>query len=257
MRKGLSATGHGIEILSQMYEQRTYRHDINDLDLVSFQAVVKETDLYIRALKNLSAEAVASINEVRGPLERYILEHPIFLHSLEPLPIEKDAPEIVQRMAQAARLADVGPMAAVAGAVAEMVGERLLKWSTEVIVENGGDIFLKVGSKRIIGIYAGDSAFTGKLAIEVEPGRTPLGVCTSSGKVGPSLSLGLADAAVVLAPSAALADAAATAVGNRVRSADDIEAALESGQSIRGVTGIVIIFGDRVGAWGDVRLVEI
>ena len=257
MREGLPAAGYGTEILSQMYEKRTYRHDINDRDLVSFQAVIKETDLYIRASKDLSVEAVAAINEVREPLERYIRGHPIFLHSLEPLPVEKDAPEIVQRMAQAARLANVGPMAAVAGAVAEMVGERLLQWSAEVIVENGGDIFLKVGSKRIIAIYAGGSSFTGKLAIEVEPGRTPLGVCTSSGKVGPSLSLGLADAAVVLAPSAALADAAATAVGNRVRSVDDIEAALEFGQSISGVTGMVIIAGDRMGARGDVKLVEI
>jgi ApbE superfamily uncharacterized protein (UPF0280 family) len=240
-----------------MYEQRTYRNDIKDRDLVSFQAVVKETDLYIRALKNLSVEAVAAINEVRGPLERYIREHPIFLHSLEPLPVEEDAPEIVQRMAQAARLANVGPMAAVAGAVAEMVGERLLQSSSEVIVENGGDIFLKISKKRRIGIYAGGSSFTGKLVIEVNPGQTPLGICTSSGSVGPSLSLGLADAAVVLAPSAALADAAATAVGNRVRSAEDIEAALEFGQSIRGVIAIVIIAGDRMGARGDVRLAEI
>lgn len=240
-----------------MYEQRTYRNDIKGIDLVSFHAVVKETDLFIRGSKDLSGEAVAAINDVRDPLERYIREHPIFLHSLEPLPVEEDAPEIVQRMAQAARLAGVGPMAAVAGAVAGMVGEKLLKWSAEVIVENGGDIFLKVGSKRTIGIYAGESAFTGKLAIEVEPGRTPLGVCTSSGKVGPSLSLGLADAVVVLAPSAALADAAATAVGNRVKSADDIEAALLFGQSISGVTGMVIIAGDRMGASGDVKLVEI
>jgi ApbE superfamily uncharacterized protein (UPF0280 family) len=240
-----------------MYELRTYRHQIKDTDLVSFTAVVKETDLYIRALKDLSAEAVAAINEVRGPLERYIRQHPIFLHSLEPLPVEKGAPEIVQRMAQAARLANVGPMAAVAGAVAEMVGERLLQSSADVIVENGGDIFLKVSRKRNIGIYAGRSSFTGRLAIEVEPGQTPLGICTSSGSVGPSLSLGLADAAIVLAPSAALADAAATAVGNRVRSADDMEAALEFGQSIRGVIAIVIITGDRMGAIGDVRLAEI
>jgi ApbE superfamily uncharacterized protein (UPF0280 family) len=240
-----------------MYERRTYRDEIKDRDLISFRAAIKETDLYIRALKDLSVEAVAAINEVRGPLERYIRQHPIFLHSLEPLTVEKGAPEIVHRMAQAARLANVGPMAAVAGAVAEIVGEKLLQWSDEVIVENGGDIFLKVSRKRNIGIYAGTSSFTGKLAIEVEPGQTPLGICTSSGSVGPSLSLGLADAAIVLAPSAALADAAATAVGNRVRSAEDIEAALEFGQSIRGVTGIVIITGDRMGVRGDVKLAEI
>jgi len=240
-----------------MYEQRTYRHDIKDRDLVSFQVVVKETDLYIRAVKNLSIEAVAAVNEVRGPLERYIRGHPIFLHSLEPLPVEKDAPDIVHRMAQAARLADVGPMAAVAGAVAEMVGERLFQWSDDVIVENGGDIYLRVSSKRKIGIYAGESAFSGKLAIEVEPGRTPLGICTSSGSVGPSLSMGVADAAVVIAPSAALADAAATAVGNMFKADKDMDSAIEQGRQIKGVMGIVVIKGNSMGAWGDIRLVKI
>ncbi len=239
-----------------MYEQRTYRRDIKAGDLVSFQAAVKETDLYIRASRDLSVEAVAAINEVRGPLEHYIREHPVFLHSLEPLPVEKDAPDIVQRMAQAARLANVGPMAAVAGAVAQMVGEKLLQSSAEVIVENGGDIYLKVSRKRMIAVYAGDSVFTGKLALEVEPGRTPLGVCTSSGKVGPSLSLGIADAAVVIAPSAALADAAATAVGNMVKTEKDVDAAIEFGRSIKGISGIVIIAGGKMGAWGDIKLVK-
>jgi len=239
-----------------MYEQRIYRHRIKDVDLVSFEAAVKETDLYIRALKDLSVEAVTAISEVRGPLENYIREHPIFLHSLEPLAVGKDAPEIVQRMSQAARLAGVGPMAAVAGAVAEMVGEGLLQLSAEIIVENGGDIYLKLIKKRIIGIYAGGSTFSGKLAIEVEPGQTPLGVCTSSGKVGPSLSLGMADAAVVIAPSTALADAAATAVGNVVKAEKDIEAAIDLGRQIKGISGIVVIAGSTMGAWGDVRLVK-
>jgi ApbE superfamily uncharacterized protein (UPF0280 family) len=124
-------------------------------------------------------------------------------------------------------------------------------------VENGGDIFLKVNSRRQIGIYAGESAFTGKLAIEVEPWQTPLGVCTSSGTVGPSLSLGLADAAIILSPSAALADAAATAVGNVVKSEQDIDAAIGRGKQIEGITGIMVIVGGKMGAWGDIRLTEI
>ncbi|MBN1689888.1 MAG: UPF0280 family protein [Dehalococcoidia bacterium] len=240
-----------------MYDQRTYRRSIKDGDLVSFQAVVKETDLYIRASRDLSAVAVAAITEIRDPLERYISEHPVFLHSLEPLQVGPDAPEIVRRMAEAAGLANVGPMAAVAGAVAQMVGEKLLHLSGEVIVENGGDIYLKVSRKRVIAIFAGESEFTGKLAIEVEPDRTPLGVCTSSGRVGPSLSLGMADAAVVIAPSAALADAAATAVGNAVKSERDVDAALELGRRIRGISGIVVIAGSNMGAWGDIKLVRI
>jgi ApbE superfamily uncharacterized protein (UPF0280 family) len=240
-----------------MYEQRNYRRSIKDVDLVSFQVAVKETDLYIRASTDLSIEAVAAINDVRGPLERYIREHPVFLHSLEPLPVDRNGPEIVQRMGQAARLAKVGPMAAVAGAVAQMVGEKLLNYSGEIIVENGGDIYLKVGRKRVIAIFAGESVFTGKLAIEIKPECTPLGVCTSSGKVGPSLSLGIADAAVVVAPSAALADAAATAVGNMVKSETDVDAALEIGRRIKGVSGIVVIAGSNMGVWGDIRLVKI
>jgi hypothetical protein len=239
-----------------MYQPRSYRNESKDGGLVSFTVVLKETDLYIRAFRDLTRETMAAIQEVRSPLEEYIKEQPLFLHSLEPVAVGSGAAEIVRVMAEAARLANVGPMAAVAGAVAELVGKKLLEFSAEVIVENGGDIFLKVNSKRQIGIYAGESAFTGRLAIEVEPWQTPLGVCTSSGTVGPSLSLGLADAAIVLAPSAALADAAATAVGNMVKSAQDIDAAIGRGKQIRGVTGIVVIAGGSMGAWGDIRLVK-
>jgi hypothetical protein len=239
-----------------MYQPRTYRNEIKDGDLVSFTVAVKETDLFIRADRDLTLEALDAIHEVRSALERYIRDHPLFLHSLEPVEVENGVAEIVRVMAEAARLANVGPMAAVAGAVAEIVGTKLLAFSPDVIVENGGDIFLKVNSKRQIGIYAGGSAFTGKLAIEVGPGQTPLGICTSSGTVGPSLSLGLADAAIILAPSAALADAAATAVGNVVKSEQDIAAAIEHGKQIRGVTGIVIIVGGSMGAWGDIKLIK-
>jgi hypothetical protein len=240
-----------------MYEPRSYRNDIKDGGLASFTVAVKETDLYIRADRDLTLEAQAAIHEVRRPLEEYIRGHPLFLHSLEPVEVENGVAEIVRVMAEAARLANVGPMAAVAGAVAELVGRKLLAFSSEVIVENGGDIFLKVNSKRQIGIYAGGSAFTGKLAIEVGPGQTPLGICTSSGTVGPSLSLGLADAAIILAPSAALADAAATAVGNVVKGEQDIDAAIERGRQIKGINGIVVIVGSSMGAWGDIKLVNI
>jgi ApbE superfamily uncharacterized protein (UPF0280 family) len=240
-----------------MYEQRTYRHSIKDADLVSFTVTVKETDLFIRAGSDLTNEALEAIKACRGPLEDYISRHPLFLHSLEPVEIEKDAPDIVRIMAEAAKEAGVGPMAAVAGAVAEQVGKQLLERSAEIIVENGGDIFLKINKKRRIGIFAGKSAFSGKLALEIEPERTPLGICTSSGTVGPSLSLGLADAVIILAPSAALADAAATAVGNCVKSGEDINYALEAGQKIRGVSGIVIIAGDKMGVWGDVKLIRL
>lgn len=240
-----------------MYEERTYRHTIKDQDLVSFTARVKETDLYIRAERDLTVEALRFIEECRAPLEQYIVKHPLFLHSLEPLPITKDAPGIVQTMAMAGSKAGVGPMAAVAGALAEMVGRKLLQYSRQIIIENGGDIFMQTMKKRVVGIFAAQSPFSGRLALEILPEMMPAGICTSSGTVGPSLSMGLVDAAIVISHSAALSDAAATAVGNLVRADDDIQAALDFGQKIEGLLGIVIIKGDRMGAWGDIKLVRL
>lgn len=239
-----------------MYQPRTYRHWIKDRDLVSFNAMVKETDLYIRAQGNLEEAAIKAINKYRKPLEAYITRHPLFLHSLEPFAVENNAPAIVKEMANAARIAGVGPMAAVAGAIAEAVGRDLLAYSPEIIVENGGDIFVKSLKKRLVGIYAGSSPFTGKIALEIEAEDTPLGICTSSGTVGPSLSLGVADAVITLAPSAALADAAATAVGNHIMSAEDIDIEIEQAGEKYGLTGLVIIKDDRIGLWGKVKLVS-
>lgn len=240
-----------------MYQPRTYRCWIKDDDLVAFGVTVKETDLYIRASSNLEAEATEAIIKCRTPLEEYIKSHPLFIHSLEPFSVEEDAPFIVRDMAQAASVAGVGPMAAVAGAIAEAVGKDLLAHTIEVIVENGGDIFMKILRPRLIGVYAGESPFTGKIALEIRPEETPLGVCTSSGTVGHSLSLGAADAVIVLSSSTALADAVATAIGNRVSTADDIDVAIGQAQAINGLAGVVVIKEDRMGMWGNVKLVSL
>ena len=239
-----------------MYQPRTYRHWVKGDDLVGFGVVVKETDLYLRAASNLRRKAHRMVLKYRGRLERYIAHHPDFLTSLEPVEVEAEAPKIVSDMAGAARLAGVGPMAAVAGAIAGFVGRELLEFSPEVIVENGGDIFLKSLRPRIIGVFAGDSPLTGKLGLQIEPEDTPLGICTSSGTVGHSLSFGRADAAIVLAESATLADAAATAIGNRVSDVADIEGAIEFAQSIGQLKGVVIIKDDKLGVWGEVKLVK-
>jgi len=238
------------------YQPRTYRHWIEGKDLVPFTVTVKETDLYIRATSNVQRKARRLVLKYRRQLEQYIEQNPDFLTSLKPLPVPEHAPRIVQDMLEVGRQAGVGPMAAVAGAIAECVGRELLDFSPEIIVENGGDIFLKILSKRVVGIFAGDSPLTGKIGLEINPHDTPLGVCTSSGTVGHSLSFGKADAVVVVAASATLADAAATAIGNRVSRPDDINSAIEFGQSIGGLKGILIIAGKNIGAWGDVKLCE-
>ncbi len=237
-----------------MYEPRTYRHWIKDKDLISFNVVVGETDLYIRALTNLKRKALKLVLKYRNTLERYIKQHPFFLTSLEYIPIGEDAPLIVKEMAKAAEKVRVGPMASVAGVIAEFVGNELSAFSPELIVENGGDIYLKSSKKRIIGIYAGKSPLTGKIGLEIDGQDTPLGVCTSSGTVGHSLSYGRADAVIVLSKSATLADAAATAIGNLIVQPDDITKGIEFAKGIEGLKGVIIIEGDNIGLWGEVKI---
>jgi ApbE superfamily uncharacterized protein (UPF0280 family) len=240
-----------------MREPRFYHHWIKDHDLVSFKLTVRQTDLYIRARRNLKDKALDSVRKHRGSLESYIARHPIFLTTLEPYQAEAGAPAIVQEMARVSQLTGVGPMAAVAGAVAETTGRDLLAFTPEIVVENGGDVFLKVSRKRLVGVYAGQSSFTRRIALEIMPRETPLGICTSSGTVGHSLSLGNADAVIVLSPSTALADAAATALCNMVKTADDIPQAIEKAQGIDGLRGLVVIMGDKMGVWGKVRILPI
>ena len=148
----------------------------------------------------------------------------------------------------------VGPMAAVAGALAERVGRDLLARTDEIIVENGGDIFIKTLHPLTVAVFAGRSPLSLKIGLDIEPANRPMAVCTSSGSVGHSLSKGLADAVCVLSRSCALADAAATAIGNRVRNQKDIQPAIDWGRAVAGVEGILVIMGEKMGMWGRVRL---
>jgi hypothetical protein len=237
-----------------MYEPRVYRHWVTSEDLVSFNVTVKETDLHIRAATNLRSKAYKLALKYRAALEKYIAQHPPFLSSLVPLPFDENAPLIVQAMARAAERAGVGPMAAVAGAIAEFIGNELLAFSPEVIIENGGDIYLKSLRPRVIGIYAGTSPLTGKIGLQIAAEDTPLGVCTSSGTVGHSLSFGKADAVTTLAKSATLADAAATAIANTIEQPADIPGGIALAQKIDGLAGVLIIKDAEMGIWGDLRI---
>lgn len=239
-----------------MYEPRTYRHWVKNTDLVSFNVVVKETDLYICARANLRRKALRLIKKYRDTLERYIEHYPSFLTSMEASPFNEDTPHIVRVMLESARKAGVGPMASVAGAIAEFVGTELSAFSPEIIVENGGDIYLRSFKERIIGIYAGGSPLTGKIGLNIDGADTPLGVCTSSGTIGHSLSYGRADAVIALSRSATLADAAATAIGNLIKQPADISNGIELAKSIEGLKGVVIISGSNMGLWGEVKICQ-
>ncbi len=240
-----------------MYEKRVYRNLVKTDDLIKFEVVVKETDLLIRADSNLSKETRESVLKYRHQLETYIAMNPGFQQSLVPVAEDPYAPEIVKQMIQASQRAGVGPMAAVAGAMADLVSRDLLKLSKEIIVENGGDIYLASSRERTIGVYAGNSPLSLKIGIVIPPGETPLGVCTSSGTVGPSLSFGKAHAVCILSKSSALADAAATAVGNVVKEKKDISSGLARAREIEGVLGTLIIVEEKMGIWGRIKLTRL
>jgi ApbE superfamily uncharacterized protein (UPF0280 family) len=239
------------------YQERTYRSRVRTRGLVSFQIQIKETDLWISAGRDLTREARDLALACRHPLEQYIHTHPSFLTSLVPIPEDPYAPSPIKEMIKAACQVGIGPMAAVAGVIAQYVGEGLLGLSEEVIVENGGDLFLAANRPVTVAIFAGGSPLSERLGMLVYPHQMPLGVCTSSGTIGHSLSLGKADAVCVHSRSAALADAAATALGNKIKSVRDIETATDWARTVEGILGGVVIIGATMASWGEVELVNL
>jgi len=184
-------------------------------------------------------------------LEGYIQKNPFFQTTYDPLPQDDDAPKIAKNMLTAAQKTGTGPMAAVAGAFSDLLGEHLIKrGASDIIVENGGDIFLKTTQPRKIGIHAGPSNLSDKLAFRVTPEETPIGICTSSNSTGPSISLGNSDATTAVADTATLADAAASAIGNTVKKGKTINKALETAKNLTCIRGTLIIRGEQAGAWG-------
>jgi len=237
------------------YTERHYRRRARARGLRSFQVAVKETDLWVSAERDLKEETRDLIIRYRHQLERYIESHPLFLTNLQPLPEDPFAPQMVAEMIRVTKGVGVGPMAAVAGALAQYVGKGLLQFSDQVIVENGGDIFLQAERAVTIAVFAGDSALSEQIGLKIPLRQMPLGVCSSSGKVGHSLSEGVADVVCILSTSSLLADAAATLLGNRIKGASDLRAFGEWVQAIDGLLGGLAVVGDKMAVWGDIELV--
>lgn len=263
--KGPTQTPHAGKPISE----RFYRAGMGDR-FHSWTLACKESDLWIGvdpASWSPAMEAFArkSLLEARAELESYGAAHPGpagFFDSLAPLGDDASAPRLIRSMLVAARSTaignspGVGPMAAVAGAVAEHVGRALQDafHCAEIIVENGGDLWLAFTEPLGVAVFAGDSPLSGLVGVEIEPELSPCGLCTSSGTTGPSLSFGYADAAVALCRDAAKADAWATALGNMIQSAADIEASLEQLREARELLGALVVVGDRMGIRGRLRL---
>lgn len=238
------------------YEPRFYRewtggHLKQPLKKFNITQQESDLDLYVTNDVNGAEETLADCRRI---LIAHIEKEPAFKDSLVPIAVKTDDPPMIQKMKEAALLAGVGPMAAVAGMVAEIVGKQLAKDNPDVIVENGGDLYLSLATTRRVLIYAGLSPLSNRLALEIKPENTPLGICTSSGTFGHSLSFGKADAVVILSQDPALADAVATATANRVQTVEDLQAAVQYASKISGILGAVAIKDDSMAAWGDLNL---
>lgn len=189
----------------------------------------------------------------REILQKYLISHPAFHHALSPVDPLPEAPEIARRMAWGSRKAGTGPMAAVAGTIAQMSAEAALQAGTdEVIIDNGGDLYLASKETVHIALFTGNPSLMGKIALKVEPEYMPTAVCSSSSKMGHSLSFGKCDLATVIAEDASLADAAATMVCNKVKRKSDIEPVLNSIVNIEGIRGIIISKNDKIGISGNI-----
>lgn len=254
----------------ESYIKRDYRLVAMEKDLVSSRVRVEETDLHILAeglAGGLAGGDVTALSRelvihARLQLENYIQKNPVFVSSLIPLPMDPTAPPLIREMLQAGQDAQVGPMAAVAGVIARYVGEGLIAAGfKEVIVENGGDIFLRRSGDCTVAIFAGQSPLSYNIGIRIKGEHMPCGVCTSSGTVGHSLSFGDADSVTVVADSVALADAAATRLGNEVGrgrgSKTGVNMALAQAKTIQGLRGVLIICNEVMGAVGDLELVRL
>jgi len=235
---------------------RFYRNVNQSHSEISFQVIVEETDLWIKAQKDLSSPILTYVQQLRAQIKAYIDLHPSFLTALSPLPLDPNAPLLIQEMLKTAQIAKVGPMATVAGAIAEAVAKKFSPLSPNLIVENGGDTYLCSTQERIVGVWTGtDQEIC--LGIRIRPDEFPCSLCASSGRIGHSLNFGQSDLVVVKARSGALADGLATYLSNHLHTKKDLNRTLNLAKQFTELNGIFIQIQDKIGIWGNLEIVAI
>ncbi len=244
-----------------LFEERTYRSQFNSERFAGFEINYLETDLWIGInsssfqpeIKNV---ALAKIKCLRNKFYEYIRAEPFFKKSLKPFNPSGFAPLEAKQMAAAAEKAGIGPMSAVAGLFAREVGEEIIQnfLVDEMVIENGGDIYVLLKDELVLSVFAGDSILSERIGLVIPPEKKKLGICTSAGTVGPSLSYGKADAVVVICEDILLADSFATAFGNKVKSPNDVEKVIKQSEKYPEILSLLIICEDKIGIRGDFEM---
>lgn len=241
-----------------LFEERTYRTQFNTERFRGFEVKHLETDLWIGVdpasfSEEMKETALSKTKGLRETFDGYIRSEPFFKKSLKPFQPTEIAPKEAVEMAAAAEKAGIGPMSAVAGLFAREVGEEILRNFAvkELVVENGGDIYVLLQNELVLSVFAGESILSERIGLVIPAENTKMGICTSAGTVGPSLSYGKADAVVVVCNDILLADALATALGNKVKSPDHVEKVIKQAENFREIQSLLIICEDKIGIKGE------
>lgn len=243
------------------YKERNYRSLFRNEGRTGFVVAHKKSDLWVGVDKasftpEMPAFCKVFLEDLWGEMEAYLTRDPGYGASLVPYAARPDAPEIFTAMSAVAKRTGIGPMSAVAGAVALRVGEALKSrfGATEVLVENGGDIYVDVADELTVSVFAGESPLSEKVGWHIVRPRITMGVCTSSGTVGPSLSFGKADAVMVACRDVLLADSYATAFANQVKTVEDVQRVADKMAEVEEILAAIVIKGDRIGMTGEFDL---
>lgn len=239
------------------YKERSYRSRFSDDERRWFCVKFLESDLWIGVDRgsysaSMEADTYAMLVNLRRPMDAYLLMDPGYKAALTPYDAGLEAPDILKSMSKVSHKTGIGPMSAVAGAVAKKVAEFLN--AKEVIVENGGDIYAQAASDMDIAVFAGQSPLSEKIGLHIPAADFPLGICTSSGTVGPSLSLGRADAVMIVCKDVLLADSYATAMANRIKTVNDLQPVIDRISNIPDILGAIAVKDDRMAITGRFEL---
>lgn len=235
------------------YTERSYRSRFSDDGRLWFCVKFLESDLWIGVdsgsyRASMEDEVYAFLVDLRRQMDAYLLMDPAYKAALTPYDAGLEAPDILKEMSRISYKTGIGPMSAVAGAVAKHVADFL--GTKEVIVENGGDIYASVAEDMDISVFAGQSPLSEKVGLHIPAAAFPCGICTSSGTVGPSLSLGRADAMMIVCQDVLLADSYATAMANRIKTVNDLQPVIEQIQNIPEIQGALAVKDDRLAVTG-------
>ncbi len=232
-----------------------YRDRVKNKEKYNWRIIYKYSDLLVSCDKDVYLKLERLIKEIYDLLGSFIKEEPSFQKSLSPLKIEQHYPPVIKKMCQKAAIFNVGPMAAVAGAVCDYIAAGLNKYCSRLIIENGGDVFIKTSKDVEVGIYLKNKNFADKIYLKIRAKDTPCGLCSSSGSFGHSLSMGKSDLVVVLSPSTISADGAATSIANKINQSTDIYQTIDYYKNIKDISGILIVKDSKLGIWGNIQLI--